>query len=335
MTGGLPAPVLTVGLATAGVLLAGPLSVALAGAGWTRRTPRAALVLWQAMCLGAGLSVIGAVLVPAVYPLGDNIIEALWHGWRQLWSGRLVHELAGWQLCCLVVAATITAVLLGVLVHCLLLAVQRRRSHRSLVDLLSASAKDRATDARRRALLADVRVLDHPSPVAYSLPGWHSRVVLSAGMLDLLEPDELAAVLEHERAHVRTRHDLMILPFQAWVEALGAVPGVRMARQSVAELAEMLADDVAARRTRGDVLAAALAKVTLACADRRGIGDPGRPLTGAVSTGSAAVATATVTARVTRLVRPAPLPGMVTVGVYLLSALLLTVPTALLLLGWR
>ena len=335
MTGGLPAPVLTVGLATAGVLLAGPLSVALARAGWTRRTPRAALVLWQAMCLGAGLSVIGAVLVPAVYPLGDNIIESLWNGWRQLWDGRLVHELAGWQMCCLVVAATITAVLLGVLVHCLLLAVQRRRSHRSLVDLLSASAKDRATDARRKSLLADVRVLDHPSPVAYSLPGWHSRVVLSAGLLDLLNPDELAAVLEHERAHLRTRHDLMLLPFQAWVEALGAVPGVRMARQSVAELAEMLADDVAARRTRGDVLAAALAKVTLACANRREAGDPGRPLTGAVSTGSGAVATTTVTARVTRLVRPAPLPGVVTVGVYLLSALLLIVPTGVLLLGWR
>ena len=152
------------------------------------------------------------------------------------------------------------------------------------MDLLSGSAEDRTTDARRRALLADVRVLDHPSPVAYSLPGWHSRVVLSAGMLELLEPDELAAVLEHERAHLRTRHDLMLLPFQAWVEALGAVPGVRMARQSVAELAEMLADDVAARRTRGDVLAAALAKVDLGlrrptgrradpgtAADRRGL----------------------------------------------------------------
>ncbi len=278
MTGGLPAPVLTVGLATAGVLLAGPLSVALAGARWTRRTPRAALVLWQAMCLGAGLSVIGAVLVPAVSGLGDNMVEALWHGWRRLWSGRLFHELAGWQVGALVVAAGITALLLGVLVHCLLLAVQRRRSHRSLVDLLSESAEDRTTDARRRALLADVRVLDHPSPVAYSLPGWHSRVVLSAGMLDLLEPDELAAVLEHERAHLRTRHDLMILPFQAWVEALGAVPGVRMARQSVAELAEMLADDVAARRTRGDVLAAALAKVTLAMRHPRGERGP-RPAT--------------------------------------------------------
>jgi len=334
MAGGLPVPVLTMGLATVGVLLAGPWSVALATTSWPRRTPRAALVLWQAMCLGAGLSVIGAVLVPSIAPLGDNIAEAVWNFCRQIWRGDPFHGLAAWQVVGMVVAATITAVLLGVLVHCLLLAVQRRHSHRSLLDLLSASATEATTDERRRALLADVRVLDHPSPVAYSLPGWHSRVVLSVGMLDLLDPDELAAVLEHERAHLRTRHDLMILPFQAWVEALGAVPGVRMARQSVAELAEMLADDVAARRTRGRVLASALTKVTLACAQRGEAGDPGRALTGAVSIGSSAVATATVTARVIRLVRPTPLPVLVTVGVYVLSALLLVVPTALLLLGW-
>jgi hypothetical protein len=334
MAGGLPVPVLTVGLATVGVLLAGPWSVALATASWPRRTPRAALVLWQAMCLGAGLSVIGAVLVPAIYPLGDNIAEALWAGWRQLWHRDPFNGLALWQAICLVVAVAITAVLLGMLVHCLVLAVQRRRSHRSLLDLLAASASESTTDERRRALLADVRVLDHPSPVAYSLPGWHSRVVLSAGMLELLDPDELAAVLEHERAHLRTRHDLMILPFQSWVEVLGAVPGVRMARQSVAELAEMLADDVAARRTRGRVLATALTKVTLACADRAQTGDPGRALSGAESIGSSAAATTTVTARVTRLVRPTPLPKLVTVGVYLLSALLLAVPTGLLLVGW-
>ena len=87
--------------------------------------------------------------------------------------------------------------------------------------------------------------------VAYTLPGWHSRVVLSAGLVDLLTEQELAAVIEHERAHLRARHDLLVLPFQAWAVALGRIPGVRLAGGSVAELTEMLADDVAAARTHG------------------------------------------------------------------------------------
>ena len=44
-------------------------------------------------------------------------------------------------------------------------------------------------------------------------------IVISAGTLDLLDADELAAVLAHERAHLRERHDLVLLPFTALLRA--------------------------------------------------------------------------------------------------------------------
>ena len=184
--------------------------------------------------------------------------------------------------------------------------MRRRRTHRSLIDLLSQAGAGRR---RHSELVSDVRVLDHASAVAYSVPGWHSRVVLSAGPARPAHRPELAAVLEHERAHLRSRHDLLILPFQAWAASLGPVPGVQMARKAVAGLAEMLADDLALRRARPAVLASALAKVTLATAPSGADGaDPGADLTGASATGSRAVAVATMTGRVRRLLDPDPLP---------------------------
>ena len=40
-----------------------------------------------------------------------------------------------------------------------------------------------------------------------------SQIVVSVGTLNLLAPAELAAVLAHERAHLRARHDLVLIPF--------------------------------------------------------------------------------------------------------------------------
>ena len=54
------APVLATGLAVAAVLLAAPVSALLAKSQWTRRAPRASLVLWQAVCLAAGVCLVGA-----------------------------------------------------------------------------------------------------------------------------------------------------------------------------------------------------------------------------------------------------------------------------------
>jgi Zn-dependent protease with chaperone function len=192
--------------------------------------------------------------------------------------------------------------------------------------------------SRPAGVAPDVSFLDHDRAVAYTLPGWHSRIVLTAGLLDLLAPVEVAAVLEHERAHLRFRHDLLTLPFQAWARALGRIPGVRAAHRSVAELAEVLADDQAADRVDRRVLAGALAKVALSGAPVAIGADGTRSSAGAVdrrTTADDGIDPAGAAARVRRLLDPHPMPRWATALVLLAAALLLAVPTTLLLLGWR
>ena len=76
-----------------------------------------------------------------------------------------------------------------------------RRLHRERVDLVAQ-------------VDGGVSVLDHDVPVAYCVPGMsRSRIVVSRSTLTRLAPAELGAVLEHERSHLRARHDLVLEAF--------------------------------------------------------------------------------------------------------------------------
>jgi Zn-dependent protease with chaperone function len=136
-------------------------------------------------------------------------------------------------------------------------------------------------------------VVDHPAATAYCVPGLRSRIVISAGALDLLDQDELAAVLAHERAHLRERHDLVLLPFTALLRAFRWVSVAREAEAAVSLLVEMHADDRALRHRPALELATALLRVGAA-------GWVHAPA-GALAAGDGEVA-----ARVSRLLRPDP-----------------------------
>jgi hypothetical protein len=335
-------------LAAASVLLAGPISAVLARARWTRRAPRAALVLWQALCLSAGICLVGAGFTVALAPYGANMAVAGWAWLGDLGDGHPLARMSGAGIVAGTLASAAALILFGVLLRSVVLSVRRRRAHRLLLDLLTGARTGvAAPDGENQPggvdqpggpphpraaaasvldeLLTDVRILDHPTAVAYTLPGWHSRVVLSAGMLNLLARAELVAVIDHERAHVRSRHDLLVLPFQAWGTALGWLPGVRAAAAAVAELTEMLADDWAGRRSSPSTLARALATVALA-------GVPAD--SGVVGYQTPAVAGRSVAARVMRLLHPHPLPFLQLAWAHLAAALLLVLPIGVLLLGW-
>ena len=311
-------------LIAVGAVLTAPVSYRLARASWTRRAPRSALVLWQAVCLAAGFSIVAGLVLLAVEPLGDTMLGAAWNFFGALFTRTL--DLPVWRLVCGVAAAALTVVLLTVLARTALLTVRRRRAHRQVLDLLTRPTSRVARDGQVVAIAPEVRILDHRAAVAYTLPGWHSRVVLSAGLIDLLTEQELGAVIEHERAHLRARHDLLVLPFQAWAVALGRIPGVRLAGGSVSELTEMLADDIASARTSRATLASALAKVALSGS---------APAVSANRLADSPAITGTVVAdRVRRLLDPRPLSKLETAAVWLTSAALLAIPASVLLLRW-
>ncbi len=134
-------------------------------------------------------------------------------------------------------------------------------------------------------------MLDHPAAVAYCLPGRTPHIVVSAGARRMLTPAELAAVLAHERAHVRERHDLVVAPFQALRRLLPRSTTLTRVCATIELLVEMCADDKAARKHGREPLASALERFRVS-------GVAGTPA------GALAVADTPVQARIRRLRQP-------------------------------
>jgi beta-lactamase regulating signal transducer with metallopeptidase domain len=123
-----------------------------------------------------------------------------------------------------------------------------------------------------------------------------SKVVVSAGTLELLDPAELAAVLAHERAHARERHDLVLLPFASLRQVFPQIRLVGRCLDAVELLIEMAADDRARRHRAPRELATALLRFAAA-----------RPAAAPSGTlGVANTAHIPVMARVGRLLEPEP-----------------------------
>jgi Zn-dependent protease with chaperone function len=89
-------------------------------------------------------------------------------------------------------------------------------------------------------------VLPGPDLEAYALPGWPGRIVVSGGLLDLLEPRRRAALIAHERAHLAGRHHLFTIT--AWMAA-AACPLLIPVARAVEFTVERWADEEAAAAT--------------------------------------------------------------------------------------
>ncbi len=257
-------PVTVVGLGLLAVLLLVPLPRAYARARWVVREPRAALVLWQALGLAAGLAAVGGVLAAGVAPLGGTVPEALGAWAAAPGPGGIPTGLGPGSLVALASGFGLLTWLLSVTAVSVWRTWRSRDRQRELVDLVSTPWPPRNSPVRASACSA--RVIDHPAPAAYCLPGQGTRVVVTTGALALLRPEELDAVLAHEHAHLAERHDLVLLPFAAWATALPWLGGPRQARGAVGQLVEMVADDRACVGRDRAVLAAALARVGVSTA---------------------------------------------------------------------
>lgn len=290
---------------------------------------------------------IGAMLIWGLAPLGDTLLGGL-HALSAIVFGNGSAEALGvWH-----VFALSAALLLGThLVFTLLLTYARihrqRRRHRDLLRLLSSPSPEAAGTV----------VINHPAPVAYCLPGGaRSVTVLSDGLVDLLEPAELNAVLLHEQTHLTQRHHLLLWAFAAWRAALPWLPTSQLAQHAVNELIEMLADDEALKSVDKATLIQAIAIVASgpggaqapATDDTAGhtpdsgryspppstrdpAGISGDPM--AAGDPAAADGSMTASARVHRLLSPQnPMPQAGRTAVVAGAAALLALPTALLII---
>ena len=121
----------------------------------------------------------------------------------------------------------------------------------------------------------DLLVIETVAPTAFAVPGRHPHVVVSTGMLDLLDADERRAMLAHERSHLRHRHHRFVVAAET---AAAMVPPLRPAARRVRFATERWADQDAAREV-GDpgVVARAIARAALA---RSGAEGPALALSG-------------------------------------------------------
>ena len=294
----------TVGLLAFAAVLA-VLAPRAVGAGWADRSPRLAIAAWQAAAAGALISVVLAglaLLVPA---------------------GAVADGLAAMLNAC---AATIAAVyrspgqLAAVLGGVLLSGGVSLR-----LGWVAARSRLRGRRERRRlrtAILAGARpeqslgalVLDSDHAAAFCLSGRRRTVVVTTAALHALSADELAAVLAHERAHLRGRHHLAVGAARVLDRAFPGVPVLSRGRAEIERLVELLADDAAARQVDRVEVASALVRLA-------GMRAPAAALAAAQGAG---------VVRVRRLLRPAaPLGPLHRMAAATAAVLVVTGPVAL------
>lgn len=282
----MPTPVVLGALA---VLLAGPLPWAMARWRRLRLTPAAAMLLWQSTAAAAVLAALGAGVSLATDRLWEAPVE----------DGDVVVAL---------LAGAVTVVVGARLLlsgHRTGTALRRmRRLHRERVDLV-AHVDD------------GVSVLQHELPVAYCVPGMTgSRIVISRSTLTRLTRCELAAVLEHERSHLRARHDLVLEAFTVLHRAFPRWVASEAARHEVEVLVEVLADRAAVRTVDRQALLSALLA-----------------LAGSHAPPGALGSSSSLAARV-EVLRDAGGHRVQAALVLVLAAALLAVPTLLVVLPW-
>ena len=294
---------------------------ALVQARWPRRSPAAAILLWQALGLASGLAAVGTLIGLAMPASTLGVVRSLLRAGALIRAGDLFRlggmfgaasgipvTVVAFRLTCLAGGLALLASLCWVLVAASAAALHARRRQRALLTLL----------AHGDPKVPGALVVDYPTAAAYCLPGLRSQIVVSVGTLELLGRGELAAVLAHERAHLRERHDLVLLPFTALRRAFPKSATCSDAHRAVALLIEMLADDHALRASLPRELVSALVRFGTA-------GACPAPA-GALAAGEGEVA-----ARVARLMQPVrPLPTATVLAICLAAALLVAAPITLL-----
>jgi Zn-dependent protease with chaperone function len=224
---------------------------------WPHRAPVLAAAVWQALALS--FSVAAGLLA---YNLATPT-EHLHAGFIGLLHACGLHAGAGKpdpgtveQLAVVLPAGVLLALASSFTFHALR-ARRARTRHRETLDVVG-----RHSDALRATVLA------YGVPAAYCLPGRRPRIVVSDTAVERLSPEQLHAVLEHERAHVAGRHHLALATAEAFASVFRGLPLAHHAKEQTALLLEMIADDRAVRSQSHDVFAAAMYEMATARAPR-------------------------------------------------------------------
>lgn len=225
-------------LALTAVLLSVVVPRLLPAATWLRRTPGAALALWQVVGGAGVLAALMTAPAAAIALVTDGgTVPTFFDETTRVSLALVVATVMSLGMLFLLLRS---AHLIGSDLRA------SRRAQRAVVDVVAARAE------------GSLRVVDHPGRSAYCLPGLRSRLVLTSGAVEALSEEELGAVLAHERAHASARHDLMLEFFTVLHRSVPRAARSPRALSEVGLLIELLADRQAARRVGPEPLGRAL-----------------------------------------------------------------------------
>jgi Zn-dependent protease with chaperone function len=217
-------------------------------ANWADRAPRLGILIWLTAITSVLTALVLAGLVLLI-PVAETthavarIIDASHWMVRQHYGG--VSQPTG-AIVGLGAALAVIAWSAGHALRTLMAAAWRRRGHLKALTLVAEYRPD----------LGAV-VVEHPEPAVYCLAGRRRRIVVTTGAIVHLDDRQLGAVLEHERAHLRGRHHL-VLGLSAAAAAAFPFRLFKAAHAEIVRLVELLADDAAARNHGHATVAAAL-----------------------------------------------------------------------------
>ncbi|TMR09692.1 M56 family metallopeptidase [Nonomuraea turkmeniaca] len=204
-------------------------------AGWLRRHAGVAVVVWAGVVASVVVVLLALTGAMLAWPPGPV------HSWVEHLRSCLPGHTHSGEL------ATMTLALVsgGMLLRTLCVGAARarhtiaeRQRHHDMVRLVARYPDDPN----------DVCLIEHPALLVYCLPRRSRPIVMTTGALERLDADELSAVLEHERTHLRRRHHLLLAVVDAVQAALPWSATIRHAREELSRLVEMVADDAAAHR---------------------------------------------------------------------------------------
>ncbi|MDJ0392922.1 M56 family metallopeptidase [Rhodococcus sp. G-MC3] len=129
-----------------------------------------------------------------------------------------------------------------------------------------SSARAAAAFTRMRSSVSDVVVIDDDVPDAFASPSAGGVVMVTSALIEALDEQQVAAVVAHERAHLRFRHHFWIQSAEVSAEMN---PLLRSLAVIVRRAAERQADEFAALGDRQVVLEAIARVALLHSAHRR------------------------------------------------------------------
>ncbi|SMY11640.1 M56 family metallopeptidase [Brevibacterium jeotgali] len=154
-----------------------------------------------------------------------------------------------------------SAVLIGA--SALTIAVIAASLLRELVVLIPRACRSARADLRATSCVAGVRVRvdEDRTAFAYALPARCGGIVVSRGAVDLLDEEELRAVVAHEAIHVEHRHHLIAALARGTAAPLRWIPFIATCERTVLDLLEIDADAGALRTVGTGALVSALVKL--------------------------------------------------------------------------